>query len=106
MNNIQTKIERWKQATSAKKEVRTFSIGKSKSIDGEFEVILKMSLKVVDMAQSETASVSIKLTTLNQDIDDETFNRAAKRLENDFQLKCGKVYDRLSNRSNDRNPYN
>lgn len=112
--DLETRITDWKKIQSSHKEVRSVTTEKSKSNDGEFELSLKMSVRVVDMSQSENVSMIRKIRTTGQSLtggnDVELFNEAARLLEKEFSSKCGTTYKRLSRLSNggdvERNPYN
>ncbi|HRI80313.1 MAG TPA: hypothetical protein PLR06_12335 [Cyclobacteriaceae bacterium] len=111
--DLEEQIHAWKKIQSSHKEVRSVTSDSGNSGNEEFELILKMSVRVVEMAQSETVSVTRKMKTTGQSTaegnDAGLFIETAKKLEKDFAEKCGKTYERLSRLSNrgdvERNPY-
>ena len=108
-------MSQWEHATSKPGVVRSVHVAESKINIGEFEIGIKMSATVTDMAQSEKVSLTRKFRTTGQatertDADIQDFEACAKQVERDFEKKCSVTFTRLarmqnSDRFNERNPY-
>jgi hypothetical protein len=112
--NLEDHISQWKSARSGNNVMRTTNIEKSKAGDGEYEIILKMSTKVMDIGRSETVSAKGKFKTTGQSLNEEgndnpdvqLFDECASRLQKDFDKKTKATYQRLSGSGfSERNPY-
>jgi hypothetical protein len=107
---LDTLLSDWKNGQSDAKELRTVTILPSKSNPTKLEIILKMSVRVIDMAQSETVSVSRKIQTQAQSTGQDTADQTALKecialIKADFSKKCQAAFERLS-RFHDKDSYN
>lgn len=108
-SEIESFLAEWKGQQTDAKETRTVTILPVKSNPGENEIMLKMSVRVVDLTQSETVSVSRKIQ-FQENSDTNIIKDSIHILQTDFSRKCKAALDRLSrmhdkNSYNERNPY-
>ncbi len=108
--SLNTLLSTWKTQQTDAKELRTVTIQPNKSNPGQSEIILKMSVRVIDMNQSETVSVSRKLQVNDADTDHTAIQDSLQQLQTEFSKKCKAAHERLSrihdkDSYNERNPY-
>jgi hypothetical protein len=110
--NLQDHINQWKSAKVGNTVMRTINVEKSKVIEGEYEIILKMSTKVTDLGRFETVSAKGKIKTTIQSVNDEgdadvkLFDECISQMQKDFDKKTKATYQRLSGSGfSERNPY-
>ena len=114
--NLEDHINQWKSVKTGNNVMRTINVEKSKAVEGEYEIILKMSTKVTDIGRSETVSAKGKIKTTKQSVSDEgndntdadvqLFDECVSRMQEDFDKKTKATYQRLSGSGfSERNPY-
>ena len=112
--NLEEHINLWKLAKPGNNVMRTVNVEKSKTIDGEYEIILKISGRVTDLGRSETVSAKGKLTTTRQFQNDEghcvadiqLFDECVSRTQKELDKKAKATYQRLSGSGfSERNQY-
>lgn len=113
--NLEDHINQWKSAQAGNNVMKTINVEKSKEIDGEYEIILKMSTKVTDIGQSETVSSKGKFKTTKQSVNEEgnysdtdvqLFDACIIQMQKDFDKKTKATYQRLSGSgASERNQY-
>lgn len=112
--DLQDRITQWKLPKPGLKVLRAVNAENSKSMEGEYEISLKISVRVTDGSQSENVSVSGKMKTTCQSKDIEStsaedillFEQSVRQLEADFQSRTSATYKRLAgSQASERNPY-
>ena len=103
--NLKDSIEKWKKDRTARKEFRSVKSEKSKVVDGEYTLTLKMAIKVTYLSESEDITLTSEVNTSQQSVDDNeldnpkgdvhVFESAAKRLVKDFEIKFEETYSKL-----------
>jgi hypothetical protein len=103
--NLKDSIEKWKKNQTARKEFRSVKSEKSKVVDGEYTITLKMAIKVTYLSESEEILLTSEVNTTQQSVDDNeldnpkgdvhVFESDAKRLEKDFEIKFEETYSKL-----------
>lgn len=109
-SEIESFLAEWKGQQTDAKETRSVTILPVKSNPGENEIMLKMSVRVVDLTQSETVSVTRKIQLQEVASDINVIKDSIQILQTDFSRKCHAALDRLSRMHdkdsyNERNPY-
>ncbi len=112
--NLEEHINLWKVAKPGNNVMRTVNVEKSKTIDGEYEIILKISGQVTDIGRAETISAKGKLITTrqfandesNDDTDIQLFDECVRQTQKEFDKKAKATYQRLSGSGfSERNQY-
>ena len=112
--SLKISITQWEHSKPKSGLVKLVQISESKVASGKYEIVLKMSTTVTDMAQSEKVSLTRKISTAGQspleDADVSPFKACAQQLERDFEKKCSVTLIRLARMQNpdslnERNPY-
>ncbi len=111
--NLEEHINLWKAAKPGNNVMRTVNVEKSKNIDGEYEIILKISGQVTDLGGAETVSAKGKLTTTRQFQNDEGHGATDIQLfdecqpdAKEFDKKAKSTYQGLSGSGfSERNQY-
>jgi len=109
-SSLDTLLSDWKSHQTDAKELRTVTILPGKSNPDTSEIVLKMSVRVIDLSQSETVSVSRKNQVRDLDSNLAAVKEGIQLLQNDFSKKCKAAFERLSrlhdkDSYNERNPY-
>ena len=109
-SSLDTLLSDWKSHQTDAKELRTVTILPGKSNPDTSEIVLKMSVRVIDLSQSETVSVSRKIQVRDLDSNLAAVKEGIQLLQNDFSKKCKAAFERLSrlhdkDSYNERNPY-
>lgn len=108
---LEQKINTWKKKSSDKKERRSASIKPDRVHKEEYDILLKIELRVVGIHQTEKVTVKRRMTTKSggSAADLKSFDEHIAILEDDLRFRSGQAYNRIEQMGGDsfieRNPY-
>ncbi len=111
--DLENRIANWKKETSDKKEHRSASVKAHPIHKDEYDILLKIELRVTNGVQTEKVTVKNRMMTQNggSSKDLAMLEEAIRKLEDDFRFRGGQAFIRMEQMSRpgedvERNPYN